>query len=538
MSKSTSESHTNIDPWEVQLPPHCEDPQKLFKSLLGKNVSIEVFFKHIWERQPLHVKRRNTKYYGNILSLSKVMRYVGENKIRPQSNLKICRYKDGIRKDKTIKKRSVAGMKRLLARGYTAQIFSPQHFCTSVAVLCGQLEQLLSSNVGSSLYVTPPRSQGLAPHHDDVDVFVLQLQGKKRWRLYAPQTRWPKTYSRDMRDSEIGKPLLDVSLEAGDLLYLPRGMIHQACTGSSFSVHLTVSSHQNQAWDDLLLAALPYAMRAMTQEEEELRRSIPLDAMRVLGRAHGISNRTSERRDALMEKARNLTHMLADRMVSAVDKAADLMAADFVCGRMPRKFANVPLRAHHGKGTRILERHRISVSKGKGEVKKGETASKCREASPNISFNKTYWLTSSLLVEDLSRQRLIVEDECDELGEQQSEGAAVRKRVSIMSDLRNQRKYHMRASKNVRNRTLLPGCLTVFTGRSSQHFSSLQVHIGIGSDSTKEVQVNQLRLSCDEEKVILANILVRTQFFISSKQHACPSDEIKQVAEKFATLVH
>jgi hypothetical protein len=42
------------------------------------------------------------------------------------------------------------------------------------------------------MYLTPPGTQGFAPHYDDVEVFILQLEGKKRWRLYEPRTTQEK----------------------------------------------------------------------------------------------------------------------------------------------------------------------------------------------------------------------------------------------------------------------------------------------------------------------------------------------------------
>ena len=33
---------------------------------------------------------------------------------------------------------------------------------------------------------SPSGSQGLAPHHDDVELWVVQTTGKKKWRLYKP----------------------------------------------------------------------------------------------------------------------------------------------------------------------------------------------------------------------------------------------------------------------------------------------------------------------------------------------------------------
>lgn len=36
-------------------------------------------------------------------------------------------------------------------------------------------------------YLTPPGTQGFAPHYDDIEAFVIQLEGKKHWRVYNPR---------------------------------------------------------------------------------------------------------------------------------------------------------------------------------------------------------------------------------------------------------------------------------------------------------------------------------------------------------------
>lgn len=59
--------------------------------------------------------------------------------------------------------------------------------------------------------------------------------------------------SPNFSQEEIGSPMLDIVLEAGDMLYFPRGFIHQGCTvAGEHSLHITLSAYQRTAWVDLL----------------------------------------------------------------------------------------------------------------------------------------------------------------------------------------------------------------------------------------------------------------------------------------------
>jgi bifunctional lysine-specific demethylase and histidyl-hydroxylase NO66 len=103
--------------------------------------------------------------------------------------------------------------------------------------------------------------QGFAPHYDDVDVFVVQTEGRKRWRLYAPlpDAILPAVSSPDFDEADggIGEPLLDAVLRPGDMLYLPRGTIHQAeALEGEHSLHVTISANQRTSWADFVAAAM------------------------------------------------------------------------------------------------------------------------------------------------------------------------------------------------------------------------------------------------------------------------------------------
>lgn len=67
-------------------------------------------------------------------------------------------------------------------------------------------------------------------------MFILQLEGSKKWRLYFPPEGQdlPKEYSPDFDQSEIGSPDYEPHLQQGDFMYFPRGMIHQAKTAEVY----------------------------------------------------------------------------------------------------------------------------------------------------------------------------------------------------------------------------------------------------------------------------------------------------------------
>lgn len=77
---------------------------------------------------------------------------------------------------------------------------------------------------------------------------------------------------------------MDVTLNSGDLLYLPRGTIHQAnCLENVHSLHITLSCHQLNTYGDLLLKLLPAALETAIAQSVEFRRGLPIDYLNYTG---------------------------------------------------------------------------------------------------------------------------------------------------------------------------------------------------------------------------------------------------------------
>ena len=142
-----------------------------------------------------------------------------------------------------------------------------------LAVFCRQLEEALGHGVQANAYWTPRGSQGFAVHHDTHDVLVLQVAGEKRWLLYDPLLELPLKHQRwSTALGEPGEPSDDLTLRAGDTLYLPRGWLHQAETSATDSLHLTIGITA-YTWLDAVRAAL-----AECEDELPFRRGVAAGA--------------------------------------------------------------------------------------------------------------------------------------------------------------------------------------------------------------------------------------------------------------------
>ena len=114
-----------------------------------------------------------------------------------------------------------------------------------LARFANNLALALDQPVQVNAYLTPASARGLDVHFDYHDVFVVQLAGTKRGRVWAPTeaSREPipgKHRTPLPSPDELGDPLHDRVLEPGDIAYVPRGHPHVAETTDRSSAHLTV----------------------------------------------------------------------------------------------------------------------------------------------------------------------------------------------------------------------------------------------------------------------------------------------------------
>ena len=176
----------------------------------------------------------------------------------------------------------------------------------------------------------------MAPHYDDVEIFVIHTQGRKRWRVYAPldeRHTLPREVSEDLDRASLGPPVLEETLEPGDVLYLPRGTPHEATAlPGEDSVHVTVSTYQRWTVGDLAAAVASSVMEQPAQSA----------AAPPLASRRGLPFRAALPGDGALVGCRPLVASALRQLADEVERGGaclnagmDALSADFMRSRLP-----------------------------------------------------------------------------------------------------------------------------------------------------------------------------------------------------------
>ena len=143
-------------------------------------------------------------------------------------------------------------------------------FDPSVGRLANEVTAWLNHRVHINAYLTPAAGKTLGWHWDGYDVFILQTEGSKKWRIYEPlfdfaslETPHDCWLPTEWRSS---KKLATITLRKGDVLYLPAGFPHNVdATRDQHSLHVTVALVAWR-WREILAAAVNEALTSGIQE--------------------------------------------------------------------------------------------------------------------------------------------------------------------------------------------------------------------------------------------------------------------------------
>ena len=235
------------------------------------------FFSKYFEKQPLHVGGRPQDWFGHVLKLGDVDYLLTSDALRP-SALRILKDGQFISEVEYAFSSGRADPRKLMkafTSGATIIIDNVSGICKNLGLFCAELEHEFGCRVQANIYLTPPNSAGFNTHFDTHDVFIVQIAGKKQWKLWDFELSLPLPEQYDnISDKYSCVPASKtINLQVGDTLYIPRGVAHQATSpNDDFSLHATIGIHYALNLD-LILDAVYLA----GTQNLELRRSLPFD---------------------------------------------------------------------------------------------------------------------------------------------------------------------------------------------------------------------------------------------------------------------
>ncbi len=273
-------------------------------------VDPETFLREYWEKHPLHLSRKEPGRYSALFSSADIdtviaftrPKFADATAFKPEVPRQQS-FVQGWLADRSLPEINnfpgIAELRAVYGRGKTVVIMTMQQRWLPIALLCRKLESFFHCPVHANLYLTPAGAQGFDAHFDTHEVLVLQLEGHKHWRLYGPTRKLPLVGERFSVPREQLGSVREIALEPGDLLYIPRGHVHEAFTSETASMHLTVGINIFR-WSDLLHEAV----ESVAQWDERFRESLPPGLLNGGVVPPDVSERFRELLGALAEEAR------------------------------------------------------------------------------------------------------------------------------------------------------------------------------------------------------------------------------------------
>ncbi len=281
----------------------------------------EEFFADYHEKKAFVAHRNEPGRYRPLLSIQRIDDLISGMDFQPGTL-------DMARSDPPISRADYSFESGMIDRGAVARNFQqgativlPQlhQVDPTLAGFTRSIESLLSCHVQTNIYLTPPDAQGFKTHYDDHDVFVLQVEGSKSWRLYDTPVENPyRGEGFQPGAHEVGEPVQEFVLHAGECAYVPRGLMHDASThGHDVSLHITVGLIV-KTWADLMLEVVS----EVALRRPEFRRALPVGfAQPEYDRSHAEA------------QFKSLVAALASE--ADLDSSFDLFVDNFIRSRTP-----------------------------------------------------------------------------------------------------------------------------------------------------------------------------------------------------------
>jgi ribosomal protein L16 Arg81 hydroxylase len=206
-------------------------------------VSEQTFLDHFLGKERLHVKAGQPRRAEDLLAWETINQLI-QSDLLPPERFRVVRANVDMlptmfRNADATRSLRAGALQNLLSQGVSMIVNGIGDYVPQIGRLSDAIERRLGHQAWVNAYFSFGRGGALKAHWDEHDVLVVQVHGSKHWHSYGTPVPYPLSAHNAGKD--LGSKIVwEGTLEAGDVLYLPRGEVHEAAVDNANSVHLTI----------------------------------------------------------------------------------------------------------------------------------------------------------------------------------------------------------------------------------------------------------------------------------------------------------
>jgi hypothetical protein len=132
----------------------------------------------------------------------------------------------------------IAKVDEYLAQGFNFCITSIDEKAPHLTALCNDIRARTFEQIKIGVIVTTGKFGAFKLHYDPEDLIILQVEGRKRWKIYGPAVSNPVIDMALQTPPPEQAPIFNEVLQPGDFLFVPGGNWHRCENGPGRSLHL------------------------------------------------------------------------------------------------------------------------------------------------------------------------------------------------------------------------------------------------------------------------------------------------------------